>query len=77
MTTASVTTPSTVRAGAPLCTTTPETLTDAQVAFYRDNGFVHVRGIISPEEAESSGGRRSPSPRGRSRSATAPSSRSS
>ena len=27
-------------------------MTDAQVAFYRDNGFVHVRGIISPEEAE-------------------------
>lgn len=31
--------------------TTPETLTPAQCQCYRDNGFVHIPGIISPEEA--------------------------
>lgn len=32
-------------------TTTPQTLTDAQIAAYRENGFVPVRGVISPDEA--------------------------
>jgi ectoine hydroxylase-related dioxygenase (phytanoyl-CoA dioxygenase family) len=32
-------------------TTTPETLSPEQIAFYRENGFVHVRGIITPDEA--------------------------
>lgn len=32
-------------------TTTPETLTDEQIAYYRQNGFVPIRGIITPDEA--------------------------
>ena len=32
-------------------TTTPETLSSEQIAFYRENGFVHVPGIITPDEA--------------------------
>jgi phytanoyl-CoA hydroxylase len=32
--------------------TTPETLSDEQIAFYRQNGFVKIPGIISKEEAE-------------------------
>jgi ectoine hydroxylase-related dioxygenase (phytanoyl-CoA dioxygenase family) len=32
--------------------TTPDTLSDEQIDFYRENGFVHIPGIISPEEAE-------------------------
>ena len=31
--------------------TTPETLTDAQIAYYRQNGFVHIPGIVSKDEA--------------------------
>ncbi len=31
--------------------TTPETLAPEQIAFYRENGFVHVRSIISEQEA--------------------------
>lgn len=31
--------------------TTPETLTDGQIEDYRNNGFVRIPGIISPEEA--------------------------
>ncbi|HEY0076743.1 MAG TPA: phytanoyl-CoA dioxygenase family protein [Abditibacteriaceae bacterium] len=30
--------------------TTPETLTQEQIDFYRANGFVHIPGIIAPEE---------------------------
>ncbi|MDP6038715.1 MAG: phytanoyl-CoA dioxygenase family protein [Candidatus Latescibacteria bacterium] len=30
--------------------TTPETLSQAQIDHYRNNGFVHIPGIISPEE---------------------------
>ena len=32
--------------------TTPDTLSDATIESYRRNGFVHIPGIISPEEAE-------------------------
>lgn len=31
--------------------TTPESLTDAQIREYRTNGFIHIPGIISSEEA--------------------------
>jgi phytanoyl-CoA hydroxylase len=33
--------------------TTPETLSEATIESYRKNGFVHIPGIITPEEAES------------------------
>ena len=32
--------------------TTPDALSDATISSYRENGFVHITGIISPEEAE-------------------------
>ena len=32
-------------------TTTPETLTEAQIDHFRTEGFVHIPGIISPAEA--------------------------
>lgn len=31
--------------------TTPDTLTDATIASYRERGFVHIPGVITPEEA--------------------------
>ncbi len=33
-------------------TTTPDTLTQEQIEEYRTQGFVHLPGVISPEEAE-------------------------
>lgn len=33
--------------------TTPENLTEEQIASYRENGFVHIPGVISSEEAAS------------------------
>lgn len=32
--------------------TTPDNLSEDQIAFYKENGFVHVPGIISPEEVK-------------------------
>jgi ectoine hydroxylase-related dioxygenase (phytanoyl-CoA dioxygenase family) len=35
-----------------LSTCTPDTLSTQQIDFYRENGFVHIPGIINPEEVE-------------------------
>ena len=31
--------------------TTPDTLSDAKIASYQERGFVHIPGVITPEEA--------------------------
>jgi hypothetical protein len=41
----------TTAAAVPQPLTTPDTLTPEKIASFRENGFVHIPGIITPEEA--------------------------